>query len=378
MPKAGDFSSTHGCIAFLPAGRRRSQGENSIAPQPTILVVRVGALGDTLMVTPLLRALRNRSPKAEIDMLASALAAPLLECNTRITRLFSLRGRNWPLALSPEKQRLQRQLRARNYDLAIVLESAPRYRHLIERIGARRILSFDETPFDALRHAIVNNMRVAGLEAPQPEDLDMDLPLSPADLASAQNLLRDLPKPRIGVHMGWGPLGKKRDQETRLRGWHHSNFTKLLRTILDHSAGSIVLTGSPQDAPVTQQVCQKLDSPRLHSIAGQTRIRELAAVIKNLDLFVSVDSGPCHMAAALGTPLVVLWGPGRLEQTRPLSSTSPIRILRHAVPCAPCQSTPMQKSCRHNLCMEAITPAEVFTHIEELLRKKPATEPPEF
>jgi len=72
-----------------------------------LLVIRVGALGDTLMVTPLLRALRNRWPEAEIDMLVSGLAAPLLKFNPRLANLFILRRRNWPLALSLEKRRFE-------------------------------------------------------------------------------------------------------------------------------------------------------------------------------------------------------------------------------------------------------------------------------
>jgi ADP-heptose:LPS heptosyltransferase len=66
------------------------------------------------------------------------------------------------------------------------------------------------------------------------------------------------------------------------------------------------------------------------------------------------------MAAALGTPLVVLWGPAILEQVRPLSSTSPVTVLRHPVPCAPCYDTPLMKTCRRNICMEGITGAEVL------------------
>jgi len=334
-----------------------------------ILVVRVGALGDMLMVTPLLRALHHRYAEAEIDLLASSLAAPLLEFNPHLKNLFSLRNRNWPLVLSPEKQRLIERLRARQYDLAVLLEEAPHYRRLIQRVLPRRIASFSEAPFDAAQHAIVNNLRVAGLQAGPAEDLDMELPLTADELATAERMLQDLPKPRIGVHIGWGPLGRKKRQEQRLRGWGHSNFVQLISSILERYSGSVLLTGSSQDAKDTEPICRLLANQRLRSIAGRTHVRELAAVIKKLDLLVSVDSGPCHMAAALGTPLVVLWGPGRLEQTRPISSIAPIRIVRHQVPCAPCQSTPMQKACRQNICMEGITPGEVFAEIELLNRR---------
>ncbi len=327
---------------------------------PRVLIVRVGALGDTLMVTPLLRMLHELRPQTEIDFLSSNLAAPLLELNPYLTNLFRLRGRNTPLALSLEKRRLVQRLRTRDYGLAVLLESAPRYRTLLEHARPRHISSFENVPFDAGLHAIINNLRAAGIHYRRAEDLDMDLPLAPDDEATAEKMLSDLPRPRFGIHIGWGPLGRKRDQARRLRGWDLTNFTVLIRMLLGYSAGSVVLTGSREDAQDTQILCEKISDRRVHSITGRTRIRDLAAVIQRLDLFISVDSGPCHMAAAVGTPLVVLWGPGRLEQTRPVSSFTPIHIVRHPVPCAPCQSTPLQKSCRRNLCMESISPQDVF------------------
>ena len=332
-----------------------------------ILVVRVGAMGDTLMATPLLRLLHRNHPEAEIDMLASSVAAPLLELNPHLKKLYRLRVRNWPLAFSPEKHRLINQLRSPKYDLAILLESAPRYRRLLDRIDSGQMRSFSEVSFDTHLHAIVNNIRVAGIHTKTAEELDMELPLSAEEDAVAREILQDLPRPRIGVHIGWGTGGRKRQQENRLRGWKHSNFVRLISRILQQSNGSVILTGSTEDEADTQRICRSLPDSRLCSIAGRTNVRQAAAVIKNLELLVSVDSGPCHMAAALGTPLIVLWGPGRLEQTRPISSFSLIRIVRHPLPCAPCQSAPQQKTCRQNFCMEAITPEEVFEEVLNLL-----------
>ncbi|MGA2261373.1 MAG: glycosyltransferase family 9 protein [Acidobacteriota bacterium] len=319
------------------------------------------------MVTPLLRALHARHSKIEVDLLCSELAAPLLELNPYLSQLFRLQGRNLPLALSLEKRRLVQALRDRNYDLAVLLESAPRYRILIEHACPRQIRSFAEVPFDPRLHAIVNNLNVGGIQDPAPEDVDMDLRLAPGDEAAAEHLLHELPRPRIGVHIGWGPQGRKKRQDHRLRGWSLTNFDRLIRMLLERDSASVVLTGSSEDARDTEVLGRQLPDGRVRSIAGQTRVRELAAVIKRLDLLISVDSGPCHMAAAVGTPLVVLWGPGRLEQTRPISSFAPVRIVRHSVPCAPCQSTPLQKTCRRNVCMEFITPEEVFAEAQNSL-----------
>ena len=93
-----------------------------------ILVVRAGALGDTLMATPVIRALGERYPDASLDVLCSSSARPLLELHPRVDRLFSLKWRNLPYVVSVEKLRLARALGARRYHFAVLLERAPRYR----------------------------------------------------------------------------------------------------------------------------------------------------------------------------------------------------------------------------------------------------------
>jgi hypothetical protein len=137
--------------------------QSAISNPARILIVRVGALGDTLMVTPLIRLLHRHHPKSKIDFLSSALAAPLLELNPYLSGLHGLCGRNFPLLFSPEKRWLVRQFRARDYSLAILLESAPRYRTPLERARLQHNRSFPETPIDSGLHAIVNNLSVADI-----------------------------------------------------------------------------------------------------------------------------------------------------------------------------------------------------------------------
>ena len=328
--------------------------------------MRAGALGDTLMVTPLLRALREKFPASEIDVLCSRLAAGILELAPGIARRFALRYRNLPYALSLEKQTLVRELRARDYDFAVLLERAKRYRFLLERAGVREIRSFRETPFDSRAHAIVNNLRAAGFEE-EGARLDMEVFLSGEDRKRASELLSDVPGPRIGIHAGYGPRGKKRNQTERLKGWSSGNFTAVAAGLLGRGS-SLVFTGSREDGGDVDSILAGLPSASSAvSLAGRTSMRELAAVIQSLDVLVSVDSGPAHLAAAVGTPLVVLWGPAILEQVRPLSSRSEVAILRHAPPCAPCYETPLMKTCLRNVCMESITPQEVLACVDALL-----------
>jgi ADP-heptose:LPS heptosyltransferase len=325
-----------------------------------ILVVRVGALGDTLMVTPAVRALRREHPQAQIDFLCSAPAGALLEQNPNIARIIRLHGRNLPYFLSLEKRRLVREMRWRNYDLAILLESAPRYRELLTRAGIPMIRGFEEVPFDRKRHCIENYMHVAGVAASGASDHDMELHVSADEEAAARQLLKDLPAPRIGIQMGYGPRKRKKEQSLRLKGWERESWALVISKLLDQGA-SIVMTGSAEDRADVQSIARDLPRDRVRSLAGWTTVRDLAAVIRCLDLFISVDTGPAHMAAALGTPLVVLWGPAIYEQTRPLSSFSTINMMRVPVPCAPCYDTPAMKSCKDNICMKRITPDAVLS-----------------
>ncbi|HXV62199.1 MAG TPA: glycosyltransferase family 9 protein, partial [Vicinamibacteria bacterium] len=275
----------------------------SVSEQERVLVVRAGALGDTLMTTPLLRALHEGSPQRPIDVLCAASAAPLLERNTRVAEVLPLRYRNLPYLLSPEKQKLARKLRARAYTRAILLERRDHYRRLLERAGIESIESFRETPFDAKAHAIVNNLKAAGLESIG-ADLDMEAHWSEEDERRAEGLIVGLPRPIVGIHMGYGPRCKKRRQSERLKGWPLAHFVELCQT-LSRQGSSLVFTGSSEDRRDVVRVTSRLSGVSFANLAGRTSVCELAALISRLDLFVSVDSGPAHLAAAVATPLVV-------------------------------------------------------------------------
>ena len=331
--------------------------------------MRAGALGDTLMATPALRALKQRHPEAEIDFLCSAGARPLLEENSAVARLFTLEQRNVPYLLSPPKWRLTRDLRARRYDLAVLLESGPVYREVVEHSGAREIRDI-RTTHDPGLHAIVDNLRAAGCDEAHPPP--MELPLAPRDEMRAVEMLEALPRPRIGLHAGYGPPRRKgvREQGERLKAWGAESFARLGRMLRARHGASLVLTGGPDDLPVTTRISELLGEPQPLLLAGRTSVREMAAVIEQLDVLVSVDSGPAHMAVALGTPLVVLWGPAILHQVCPRGDAAhpaKIRVVRHQVFCAPCYGTPMMRQCQRNICMESISPARVAQEVEDLL-----------
>jgi ADP-heptose:LPS heptosyltransferase len=326
-----------------------------------ILVVRAGALGDTLMATPVLPALASRYPGSAIDVLASGVAAPLLANHPDLERVVALRWRNLPFAISLEKLALVRRLREAAYDLAVVLEQAPHYLDLVRRARPGRIIGFHETPFDPALSSAANNLRAAGFDDWATRPLAPEIFLTGRDSAEAAEVVGVREASRVvGLHSGYGPVGRsKRNQDMRLRGWKLENFIDLGRELAVRGM-SVVLTGSTEDRPAVERIAQGLPAGSFVNAAGRLSVRGLAAAIGMMDAFVSVDSGPAHIAAAVGTPLVVLWGPGILEQTRPIGARAPVVIVRHPPPCAPCYGTPLMRTCPRNICMESIAPDEVL------------------
>jgi ADP-heptose:LPS heptosyltransferase len=324
------------------------------------------------MATPVLPALAERYPGAAIDVLASAAAAPLLAHHPRVERVLSLRWRNLPYAVSLEKRALVRRLRQSSYELAIVLEQAPPYVDLIRRALPRRITGFHETSFDPALASAANNLRAAGFDDWASRPLAPEIYLEERDREEARRVVRRSDdRPLVGLHSGYGPVGRsKRNQDVRLRGWKLENFIDLGRSLAAAGA-TMVLTGSAEDRPAVDRIARGLPAGSFVDAAGRLGVRALAAAIQMMDAFVSVDSGPAHIAAAVGTPLVVLWGPGILEQTRPIGRLAPVIVLRHPPPCAPCYGTPLMKTCPRNVCMEAIGVEEVVRSTLITLRSSP-------
>jgi ADP-heptose:LPS heptosyltransferase len=340
-----------------------------------ILVIRAGALGDTLMATPVVPALARRYPGARIDFLASAPAAPLLHGVAGLGHVIPLSQRNVPYWLSLEKLALVRRLRRERYDLAVVLEHAARYYELVERAGVPRIAGFRTTGFDPARHSIANNLRAAGFEDADRHDWRTLITAADEEYGPARDLVAKRTGPLVGVHVGYGPARRKKDQERRLRGWALENFAAVAARVIERGA-RIVLTGARGDRPAVERLAAMLPPENVFDVSGRTTLRQSIWMIRNLDVFVSVDSGPAHIAAAVGTPLVVLWGPGIFEQTRPVACAGPVDVVREPVACAPCYGTPMMKACRRNICMEGITPDRVVAAVARALTVRPSLRPP--
>lgn len=338
--------------------------------RPRILIVRAGAIGDTLMATPLVRAVRKTFPECHLVFVCSAMALDVIRYNPHIDQTIAIAYRHLPAWLSREKSRIRSVLQKLDLDWALVLESHASFIELVKKAGARRILAysgedqaegFEPVRFDPRKHSIENHLELARPLRLRQQGLHMELNNQPETIKTVTGRLEKAGIASgdclVGIHAGWGGRTRAPDQ-TRLRSWPPDRFAEVVRWLVKERRAKVVLTGSATDRPLTRYIARTAGVPCL-DFAGELSLLELAALIGCMNVYLTVDSGPAHMAAALGTSLVTLWGPGIFEQTAPVSPGNPPHILYHHVHCAPCYGTVAMRTCKDNICMKVIEIEEV-------------------
>ncbi|MGH9451739.1 MAG: glycosyltransferase family 9 protein [Terriglobia bacterium] len=364
-----------------PEAGVRFDAQAAAGSRPRILVARVGAIGDTLMATPLLRAMRRSLPGARVCFLCSAAACDALRYNPHLDRVTPLDHWRLPVWLNAGKRRIISEMRKERFDAVLALESDARFLDLVRGSRAGRVIAygaladaggFERAAFNPQIHMIDNHLAAARPLGVEPAGREMEL-VYPSELHATlweslcqvgirkEGLL-------VGIHAGWG--GRKHPlTETRLKSWPPERFAEIARWLINRVGASIVLTGAGVDTDLNELIAN-LSGVRCLNLAGKLSLLQMIALLRRCDAYLTVDSGPAHMAAALGTPLVTLVGPAIIEQTAPSAGRGPAIILYHRVACAPCYGTPLMKSCRDNVCMKEITTDEVRLALEQMLALK--------
>jgi ADP-heptose:LPS heptosyltransferase len=159
---------------------------------------------------------------------------------------------------------------------------------------------------------------------------------------------RSARRPLIGIHAG---------AHAPARRWPAERFAVVADHLAQRFGAQIVLTGGPGEEEIAQAVAQRMAAPAL-CVAGQTSLGGLAALIDRLDLFIANDTGPAHLADALGTPSVTIFGPADHRRWAPLDQRRH-PIVRRPVPCSPCRYAvcPIDHRCLHWIQPDAVIEA---------------------
>jgi ADP-heptose:LPS heptosyltransferase len=311
-----------------------------------VLVLRLDRIGDVLMSLPALGALRAALPGARIRLAVGrwseeiAARAPVDEVLVWSAPWAARRGEARDAASG--LWRRARALRRDGLDLALDLQGDLRANLLLALTGARRrvgyantggaylltdVVPLDETIswVDQNQAAVAAALRAAGVSPPAPVG-----PSPGEDREKVQALLGRLGlssarRPLVGVHPSGGRTVKQ---------WDPGRWAEVAARLEKEFGATVVVTGSEADRPLAAAVARGLAGAAV-DLTGRLGVRESMAVIAGLDLFLSPDTGPMHMACAMGTPSVAVFGPS--DPVRYFSG----RGLRHAVVraelwCSPC------------------------------------------
>ena len=286
------------------------------------LVIKLRHHGDVLLASPVIAVLKSHAPAIEIDALVYADTAPVLALHPGLCELHTI-DRGWKelgvFARAAAEWALYRRLAARRYDLLIHLSESWRGAWLARSLGARWTVAPQRKPdgrrwrnsFSHLvpgasgRHTVESNLdalRRIGLQpAPQERELVLE-PGEPARQAVRTLLAAHGLVPQRFVHIH--PTSRWQFKCWTVPGWVE------IITRLQAAGWAVVLTAAPDadELALTAAVQQQLAQPAI-DLSGRLGLKELAALAGEARLFIGVDSAPMHIAAAMGTPAVALFGP---------------------------------------------------------------------
>jgi ADP-heptose:LPS heptosyltransferase len=322
---------------------RRAFRRRGATPPRRILLLRLERIGDLLMALEAIADVVAATAGAEIDLAVGSWNAAIANAIPGIRRVETLdaswlsRGEQGDGLLTLVSR--ARRWRARQYDLAINFEPDVRSHLVMAAAGAARTAGFSSggggplldvaLAFDPRARTSDNTRRLvaavldvparrshARLELPEDARLRAQQLLSPAATAG---------RPLVGVHASGG---------REIKQWPPERFGEVAKRLAEHHGATIVLTGSAGDRSLVDQARRAMGQAPVLDLSGSLDLLTLAAVLEHLQVYVTGDTGPMHLAAAVGTPVVAVFGPSDPVRYAPADPRH--RIVRIDLPCSPC------------------------------------------
>ncbi|MDP3296465.1 MAG: glycosyltransferase family 9 protein [Thermodesulfovibrionia bacterium] len=330
----------------------------------SILLLNTTAIGDTLLCTPAIKALREAFPEVRITSLISPMAKEVLLNNPHIDRFVDYPGRV-DLPFFFRLPWILKDLRKDKFDLSIVLDSNdPEAGPFSYLSGAPVRVGWQESGLSFLFTTPVKkrieNLHVVDIKFKALETIGIkpverapEIFLTEEEELHAEKILKSegiFNSKIVGVH----PFGAKRN-----RWWPEEYVVSLSDFLFEKHGFRTILFGGSKESPFAIRMARRMKQ-KPFVVAGRISIRESAALIKRCSFFVSPDSGPMHLAQAVGTPTIALFGPADPTITGPTGRK--YIILKKELSCSPCKDY----ECPHFSCMKAISVEDVIAAIEEM------------
>jgi ADP-heptose:LPS heptosyltransferase len=354
-----------------------------------VLIMRTGSHGDVLMATPLLAALRRAEPNIHLTWIVERSEQQAIDANPHVDEIL-LWDSAWFRSLKKPLRRpfwalrtwaFRRLLRQHHYDAFVsfqpeewpfllkaaaapltvgVFDTFRQFQQQTQTSPLARLYTHPFT-FEALPEHRTDQylLPLRALHIPVPEDRRMWMGFTAEDQAAVQRFLTENGLAEYG-HDGQDPLVVIAPMTTwESRCWDGARYARLADALMERGC-RVVMIGSPRDKERAQveQIVSQMHRPPMTAL-GCLSFRQMAALIARAACVVSGDTGPMHVAAAVGTPFVSLFGPTPVAGRAPLQGRG--ITLMHPVPCGPCD----QEHCRNVgadalLCLRLITVEEVL------------------
>ena len=365
--------------ALSPARRRR--GLDLSAPR-NIAVIKTVAIGDVVQSLPTIKAIRERFPEAHLTLIVTPRVREVVEGLPFVDeiRYYDVFGTHSGIR---GVARFARELRAQHYDMWIELEHYYRFTTILGyltkapvRVGfsipgqVRRLLFTIPAPYATDKHELESFLSIARvLGARVDSAVPVPIPVSEDDVRVARAWLGGakaaLPAEQrergvVVLHTTTSPVSIG-------RRWPLDRWVELADRIAERYGLTAVFTGAPEEAPDLQALAGRTARPSLVS-AGALSLRQFSVLAGLADLMVSVDTGPLHVAAATGVPIVALFGPSDLRKWRPYGPGNV--AVSAGLACSPCTTHYMGKISLKTCddCMRGISVDDVLAAVESLPR----------
>ncbi len=335
----------------------------SLAKSPEkILIVKPSSLGDVVHSLPFLSSIRSCFPRSEIHWVIAKGLEGLLDGNPMVSRLIVINKDLWKKISRAadtvlEVRSLFREIRKERYDLAVDLQGLLRSGLIMMASGAPLRVGFTEARegsrfFYTAKvrggkdlHAVDRYMKIAAALGCKTDSVVFPLP-AVGDRRELKSYRKE-----HGEYIVIVPGAR---WDTKI--WPAAYFGEVASRLPVRS----VVVGSSADIGIADKVVESSGGKAV-SLAGGTTLNELIEIMRNASLVISNDSGPMHIAAAVGVPVVAIFGPTSPERTGPYGDSH--AIIRSGAACSPC----FRKKCGDLKCMKEVKPSEVYRKARHLL-----------
>lgn len=339
----------------------------SLSPR-NIIVRMPNWLGDLVMATPILTDLRHRWPEAKITAMCQGFLSTVIQEDPHIDEVFNFKRPKWLNRQTRED--ILNPLKRGHYDLGILLTNSLSSAFWFWRSNVQNRMGYSThwrswlldypIPFPVERkcqHLVITYKMLLEPLGISISQTPPRLYLTPQEQQAAKEKLAQQGIQSSDLLIGINPGAAYGSAKC----WLPERFKQLSQRLLDYPNLKILFFGDKSGAPLVDAICADLPPSRVINLAGKTSLRELMALIQTCHLFLTNDSGPMHVASALGIPLIALFGSTSDTTTGPYNGG---HVIHKRVPCSPCY----RRECPIDFrCMTRIEVQEVYQEIQNII-----------